>query len=223
MSNYVEKNLQRGEEIALKAKISLFGSAGKFIFFAVCVAIGVLVIIYGRQMAALSSITSFNPMILDYYTPDQYAEFVETTVPVDSDAYRIYSGFCTISNSVGSVIIVLGGLSFLFKILDLLLTDIVITNKRIVGKRGVLRIRSLDIHIDKVDTVNISAPLLGRIFKYYSLTIRGSGSGEAIEFFGVKNANEFKNAVNNEIEHHAEEARSAQAAQIASAMNKNNN
>lgn len=222
MSNYAEKNLQKGEEIVLKAQISIFSAAGRFLFFVICVGIGVAVMIYGRQIAALMAVTSRMPTAMESLTLSECVGVAEH-FPIDSDAYHIYSLFSTIATWIGIVIMVLGGLSLLFKILDSLFTDIVITNKRIIGKRGVLRVRSIDIHIDKVDTVNISAPLLGRIFKYYSLSIKGSGTGEPIAFFGVKNANEFKNAINSEIEHHAEVARNAQAAQIASAMNRNNN
>ena len=88
------------------------------------------------------------------------------------------------------------------RILVLLMTKLLITNKRVVGKAGILI----------VDTI------AGNIFKYYTVVVAGT-SGDKKTVKTVANALDFKNAVNEAIERHAEEARKAQASEIAAAMN----
>ena len=118
----------------------------------------------------------------------------------------------------GILIMLIGIIPLVFRLLDLFMTDIAVTNKRVIGKRGIVRIKTVDLHIDKVDTVKIEASFWGRIFKYYKLSVMGTGSAEPVWFVGISNANEFKNEVNNAIEQHAAEARAAQAAEMAAAM-----
>ena len=116
------------------------------------------------------------------------------------------------------------GLEFIRALIRYVSMDLAITNKRVVGKVGALKITSIDVPISKIDNVQIKATALGNLFKFYSLNIR-SASGEASnssreKFIGIKNAQEFKNTVTEAIERHAEEARKEQAAEIARAMGK---
>ena len=71
--------------------------------------------------------------------------------------------------------------------------------------------------IDKIDNVSYNASFFGNIFKYATVQI-GSVSGEKKQIGAIGNARDFKNSVTDAIEKHAEEARKAQAAEIAAAM-----
>ncbi len=106
----------------------------------------------------------------------------------------------------------------LVRILVLLTTKLVITNKRVVGKVGILKVDTIDFPIEKVDNVTYNANIAGNIFKYYTVVVTGT-SGDKKTVKMVANALNFKNAVNEAIERHAEEARKAQASEIAAAMN----
>ncbi len=131
------------------------------------------------------------------------------------------------SGQIGTIImvifLVIGLVPLLLRILELACMALSVTNKRVVGKTGVLRVHSLDLHIDKVDNVTLNATLLGRIFKYYNVTIKGSGDGTGVKFSGISNGPQIKNAITEAIEQHAAEARRAQAAEIAMAMRGKNN
>ena len=98
-------------------------------------------------------------------------------------------------------------------------THLAVTNKRVVGKVGVLKIDTIDYPIDKVDNVSFNAGFFGNIFKYATVQI-GSVSGEKKKIGAIGNAQEFKNNVTDAIEAHAAEARAAQAREIAAAMGK---
>lgn len=96
-------------------------------------------------------------------------------------------------------------------------TKLAVTNKRVVGKVGILRITTIDFHIDKVDNISFNAGFWGNLLKYYTITLTGT-SGDKTEIKAIANAQKFKNAVTEAVEKHAEEARKAQAAEIAAAM-----
>ena len=96
-------------------------------------------------------------------------------------------------------------------------THLAVTNKRVIGKVGVLKIDTIDYPVDKIDNVSYNAGFFGNVFKYATVQI-GSVSGEKKQIAAIGNAQEFKNCVTDAIEKHAEEARKAQAAEIAAAM-----
>ncbi|MBE7068057.1 MAG: PH domain-containing protein [Clostridiales bacterium] len=123
----------------------------------------------------------------------------------------------TILGYVAIVIGVLFTLPLVKRILFNLTTHLAVTNKRVIGKVGVLKIDTIDYPIDKVDNVSFKAGFFGNIFKYATVQI-GSVSGEKKLINSIGNAQQFKNNVTDAIEKHAEEARRAQAAEIAAAM-----
>ena len=130
----------------------------------------------------------------------------------------------TAAKIIWSTLSVAGLLPFLVVLLKFLSINLAVTNKRVIGKVGILRINTLDIPIGKVDYVQVKAGVFGNIFHYYSLRVMSAGGGgydsrrAKDRFVGISNAQEFKNTVTAAIERHAEEARRAQAEEIAIAM-----
>ncbi len=116
---------------------------------------------------------------------------------------------------------VIGLLPLIVKILNLLSISIAITDKRVIGKCGVLRIETLDYPIGKVDNVSLKAGPIANLLHYHTLTVLGGGGGDAkIVFHCIGNGTQFKNTVIQAIEKNQEEARKAQAEEIARAMGK---
>lgn len=82
------------------------------------------------------------------------------------------------------------GVSFLFFILGLVkfaqmmvvkvTTEIAITNNRLVYKRGLVARHVGEISIDRIEGVNVLQPILGRIFNYGRVMVRGMGVGEVL-------------------------------------------
>jgi len=56
-------------------------------------------------------------------------------------------------------------------------TEIAITNRRIIYKRGFIRRTTIEMNMDKVESVVVDQSILGRMFDYGDIIIRGSGSG----------------------------------------------
>jgi uncharacterized membrane protein YdbT with pleckstrin-like domain len=58
-------------------------------------------------------------------------------------------------------------------------TEIAITNKRIILKRGFIRRDTVEMSIDRVESVDVKQSLLGRALGYGDVIVRGTGSGLA--------------------------------------------
>jgi uncharacterized membrane protein YdbT with pleckstrin-like domain len=56
-------------------------------------------------------------------------------------------------------------------------TEIAVTDRRIIYKRGFIRRRTIEMHLDKVESVDVDQSILGRIMNYGDILIRGVGEG----------------------------------------------
>ena len=56
-------------------------------------------------------------------------------------------------------------------------TEIAVTDRRIIYKRGFIRRRTIEMHLDKVESVDVDPSILGRILNYGDILIRGVGVG----------------------------------------------
>lgn len=73
-------------------------------------------------------------------------------------------------------------------------TEIDVTDRRVVYKRGFIRRHTVEINMDKVESVDVDQSLLGRLFDYGDIVIRGTGAGiEPLR--GIDSPLEFRNAV----------------------------
>jgi uncharacterized membrane protein YdbT with pleckstrin-like domain len=60
-------------------------------------------------------------------------------------------------------------------------TEIAVTNKRIIYKRGLITRHTAEMNMDKVASVDVDQSLLGRVFNYGSIQILGTGGARGIE------------------------------------------
>jgi len=56
-------------------------------------------------------------------------------------------------------------------------TEIVVTDRRVILKRGVLSRHTVEMNVSKIETVDVEQGLGGRIWDYGTVLIRGTGSG----------------------------------------------
>lgn len=197
--DYIESNLEQNEEVVLKIKKNLAYLIPGFLWLVIWILVGV-----------------FLTLFLGNIEKGESGEAVEKI-----SSTKLY---------LWIPVIILGLINLVLRLINFFWMSLAVTNKRVLGRIGLLRVYALDIHIDKIDHVEIKASFLGRLFHYYSVqifSVGGAGmnnarmkfnTGKFFKFVGVSNAAEFKNTVNRAIELHAEEARKAQAAEIAAAM-----
>jgi len=55
-------------------------------------------------------------------------------------------------------------------------TELAVTDRRVIFKRGLVRRHTVEMNMDKVESVDVDQSVLGRIFNYGDVTIRGTGA-----------------------------------------------
>jgi uncharacterized membrane protein YdbT with pleckstrin-like domain len=55
-------------------------------------------------------------------------------------------------------------------------TEIAVTNLRVIYAQGFIQRRSVEIHMDKVESVDVDQSVLGRMLDYGTVTVRGTGA-----------------------------------------------
>lgn len=55
-------------------------------------------------------------------------------------------------------------------------TELVITNKRLIAKSGIVSTQSIEIRFDRIESVRVNQSLLGRILNYGDIVVTGTGS-----------------------------------------------
>jgi uncharacterized membrane protein YdbT with pleckstrin-like domain len=56
-------------------------------------------------------------------------------------------------------------------------TEIAVTDRRIIYKTGFISRKTTEMHMDKVESVDVDQSVLGRIFNFGNVIVRGTGSG----------------------------------------------
>jgi uncharacterized membrane protein YdbT with pleckstrin-like domain len=54
-------------------------------------------------------------------------------------------------------------------------TEVAVTDRRIIYKTGFIKRRTVEMHMDKVESVDVDQSILGRVLNYGDITIRGTG------------------------------------------------
>jgi uncharacterized membrane protein YdbT with pleckstrin-like domain len=69
--------------------------------------------------------------------------------------------------------------------------EFVVTNKRIIVKTGIFSRRTLEMNLNKIESVNVDQGIVGRMLGYGTITIIGTG-GTRESFPDIANAVEFR-------------------------------
>jgi uncharacterized membrane protein YdbT with pleckstrin-like domain len=78
---------------------------------------------------------------------------------------------------IAALVVALIGVWFLiFAWLRRRSTELAVTNRRVIHKTGVLGRTTHEMSRDKVETVEVQQSLIGRIFNYGTIIVRGTGS-----------------------------------------------
>ncbi len=74
-------------------------------------------------------------------------------------------------SQVTAYTLIIGGVLIFIAYLRSASVELAVTDKKIIGKRGVLFPRSMDAYLEKVDNISVSNSLLGTIFGYATIEI----------------------------------------------------
>lgn len=78
------------------------------------------------------------------------------------------------------VAFLLGLLSFARMMVLKATTEIAVTNKRLIYKRGLIARSIIEISVDRIEGVNVLQTIFGRLFGYGRIMVRGMGVGEVV-------------------------------------------
>ena len=56
------------------------------------------------------------------------------------------------------------------------MTEIVVTDRRVIYAHGFIQRHSVEVHMDKIESLDVDQGMLGRVFDYGDVTIRGTGT-----------------------------------------------
>jgi uncharacterized membrane protein YdbT with pleckstrin-like domain len=87
-----------------------------------------------------------------------------------------YTGLEPISLTIATIFAVLALASFLRASFRRMATEIAVTDRRIILKRGFIRRHTVEMNMQKVESVDVDQTLAGRLFNYGDVTVRGTGS-----------------------------------------------
>lgn len=98
------------------------------------------------------------------------------------------------------------------------MVELAFTDKRVIGKAGVISTVSMDTSLNKIQNVQVSRNLWGRLFGYGKINISSASVSDDFNIDGIKNAEAFKQALMAQIEQCEQDRIQEQASQMASAM-----
>lgn len=85
------------------------------------------------------------------------------------------------------------------ELITLVTTEFAVTNKRIVGKAGLVRRDTLELDLGRIESLSMSQGLIGRILGYGTARVRGTGS-TVFAAPGISSPMNFKKAAFEQIE-----------------------
>ena len=80
---------------------------------------------------------------------------------------------------VGLTLIAAGVFAFFRGLIERYATELAITSRRVIAKTGFIRRHTWEINAAKVEGVEVTQSVLGRIFDYGTVTVKGTGGGTA--------------------------------------------
>ena len=73
----------------------------------------------------------------------------------------------------------------LYSLLELQTLEMLITNRRVICRRGIFQFQTKELSLSKIESINVEQSILGRVFNYATIIFSGVGTAK-VEFEGVK-------------------------------------
>ncbi len=95
---------------------------------------------------------------------------------------------------------------FILPIIERKSSEFAVTNRRVIIKVGFISRRTVEVKLEKIESVEVAQTILGRILDYGSIVVKGTG-GTNEAFRAIAHPLEFRKAVNEAHEALAERSR----------------
>lgn len=83
---------------------------------------------------------------------------------------------------LGFIFLFLWGLGLLFwaaAAIRYFTTELAITNKRVIAKFGLISRSTIEINLQKIESIQVNQGILGRVFNFGSIVVSGAGNPQA--------------------------------------------
>lgn len=105
------------------------------------------------------------------------------------------------------------------RLIHMLTTELSLSNKRLVGKYGLINTKQMDSPLNKINSVTVESGLIGKIFGYATITVNTAST--VYIFKNIANGDAFRYSILEEMEKYEEARIKDQASAIAGAINSN--
>ncbi|MFO1185523.1 MAG: PH domain-containing protein [Bauldia sp.] len=78
---------------------------------------------------------------------------------------------------LGGLVLAAGLIVFIREWFRQWITELAVTDRRVILKTGFVRRRTVEMNMDKVETVDVDQSVFGRVLGYGTIHVRGTGSG----------------------------------------------
>jgi len=95
---------------------------------------------------------------------------------------------------IGSILFIFSGLLVYSPYLIVNNSEFAVTNKRVIIKVGILRTRSLELFLSKIEGITVNQSVFGNMFNFGDIGITGSGGTKEM-FSGIQSPLDFRKAV----------------------------
>ena len=130
--------------------------------------------------------------------------------------YEAKVSWATLIRHFFLMLILIGFLTILFQIIKNLTTVLSFTNKRLIGRTGLVSTSAMDSPLNKIQNVAVNAGIMGKIFGYGTITVN-TAAGNYV-FPGISRPNEFRTTLVNQMEEYENDRVQKQAVEMARAM-----
>ncbi len=127
-----------------------------------------------------------------YDAPNMF--FKIYNMPYEFLSYELSSKFTVYLMQAG---IIVGALWSISRIIKLLTSTISLSDKKLMGKSGLIKTKTLDVKLDQISSLSVERKLGGRILGYGTIIVKTSSDVSRFDF--VNRAEDYKHTIFNEI------------------------
>jgi uncharacterized membrane protein YdbT with pleckstrin-like domain len=80
--------------------------------------------------------------------------------------------------AIGGILVFFAVISLLKAFITKISTELAVTSKRVIAKVGLIRRHTAELNHSKVESFNVDQSILGRIFGFGTIVVRGTGGGK---------------------------------------------
>ena len=95
---------------------------------------------------------------------------------------------------IAAILLLLGGAILVYGLAKRNATEMAVTNKRVLIKTGMASRRTLDLMLNRVESIGVEETVMGRMLGYGTVVLRGTG-GTPESFFQIAHPQEFRQQV----------------------------